>query len=487
PSANVFGVCTGSNYAMYVNLTSMGSATSINIQIDPDAGGVNPPVSMQTVTSTGTYGPFGNYASASAINVILVHNLFSQCSLTFTNFTKTCGVPGAGCGLYTNSTSTAIVDNATTTSTITVPSLGGATITDLNVYVNLTHTYVSDLRLSLKSPANTTINLIATGLCTSNDNIVAEFDDTGANGAVGATCPINNLYVIPAAALSGFNGQLFQGTWTLTVQDVAAQDEGTINSWCLIPALLYPTVNVAPKAFLEGPYNSGTGLMSDTLRYSGLVPLTEPYTALGYVHSGGGGGETTTNAVLSVTGNNAIVDWVLVELRSSANSSVILASRSALVQRDGDIVGTNGTSPVNFNNTAGNYYVAVRHRNHLGCMSSAALALTNSALAVNFTATATAVYGVQARNDLAGGISVLWAGDVSFNHTLLYVGANNDRDPILSRIGGVVPTATVNGYYPEDVNLNTQVKYVGAANDRDPILTNIGGTVPTASRVEQIP
>ncbi|HMQ77792.1 MAG TPA: hypothetical protein PKE21_17055, partial [Flavobacteriales bacterium] len=68
-----------------------------------------------------------------------------------------------------------------------------------------------------------------------------------------------------------------------------------------------------------------------------------------------------------------------------------------------------------------------------------------------------------------------------------YAGGGNDRDPILVRIGGLVPTATVNGYYPEDVNLNGQVKYAGSANDRDPILVNIGGVVPTAVRNAQLP
>ncbi|HMC98457.1 MAG TPA: hypothetical protein VKG92_12435, partial [Flavobacteriales bacterium] len=75
------------------------------------------------------------------------------------------------------------------------------------------------------------------------------------------------------------------------------------------------------------------------------------------------------------------------------------------------------------------------------------------------------------------------------NHdpALLYVGSGNDRDPILTRIGGSVPTATTSGYYTEDVNMDGQVIYVGNGNDRDPILTNIGGSVPTANRAEQLP
>ena len=82
---------------------------------------------------------------------------------------------------------------------------------------------------------------------------------------------------------------------------------------------------------------------------------------------------------------------------------------------------------------------------------------------------------------------VLWAGDATGNGQIKYAGSGNDRDAILTRIGGTVPTNVTNGYYPEDVNLNGQVKYAGAQNDRDPILVNIGGTVPTAVRTEQLP
>ncbi len=485
PAAVATGTCIGTtNYNVSVNLTSMGSATSIDIQIDPDAGGALPPVTVQTVTATGTYGPFGNYTSGSPVNVILVHNLFTLCNLTVSNFVKNCNSPGAGCGLFANNTSTPIADVATTTSTIVVPSQGGTTISDLNVYVNISHTYTSDLRLSLKSPANTTIALINTGLCTSSDNIIVEFDQTGANGAIGSVCPMNNLFSIPAASLAGFNGQVLQGTWTLTVQDVAAGDVGTINSWCLIPTL--NPVKVSPKIFLEGPYVQSAGMMQDSLRVHSLIPLTEPYTGLGYTHTGGGGGETTTAPVLAVTGNNAIVDWALVELRDPVNSTTIVASHAALLQRDGDVVGTDGVSPVQFNKLFGNYYVAVRHRNHFGVMTLGTIAVNGTTTTVNFTSLATATYGTAARKDISG-TQVLWAGNVIWDTSISYTGANNDRDPILVRIGGVVPTNTVSGYYSEDVNMTGVVMYTGAGNDRDPILVNIGGIVPTSTISQQLP
>ncbi|MCC7501042.1 MAG: M36 family metallopeptidase [Flavobacteriales bacterium] len=240
------------------------------------------------------------------------------------------------------------------------------------------------------------------------------------------------------------------------------------------------------KLMLEGPYDAGLGRMRDDLRAASLIPTTEPFTALGFTQVGGGGGETVLPAVFSVTGDDAIVDWVLVELRSAVTPSTIVATRSALVQRDGDVVGTNGTSPVLFNSPAGSYYVAVRHRNHLACMTATPLALTGAATSVDLTLAGTATYGTGARKDL-GGIQGLWTGNVTLDTELLYTGAGNDRDPILQAIGGVVPTNSITGYRMEDTNLDGVVKYTGTGNDRDVILFNIGGTVPTNNRVQQLP
>ncbi|NUQ16759.1 MAG: hypothetical protein HUU33_15720, partial [Flavobacteriales bacterium] len=99
---------------------------------------------------------------------------------------------------------------------------------------------------------------------------------------------------------------------------------------------------------------------------------------------------------------------------------------------------------------------------------------------------ATLAWGTEARKSL-GGVRALWAGNVLRDDRLKYAGGSNDRDPILVRIGGAVPTTTVGGYYAEDVNLDGQVKYAGGANDRDPVLVNVGGAVPTATRIEQLP
>jgi hypothetical protein len=249
-----------------------------------------------------------------------------------------------------------------------------------------------------------------------------------------------------------------------------------------------PTVQLRPRAYLEGPYSTGSGQMNAALRAGGLIPLAEPYAALGYAHAGGGGGETTSSAVLSITGANAIVDWVVVELRSAGNSAQVVATRSALLQADGDVVSAaDGTAPVALTAAAGSYFVALRHRNHLGIMTSAAVALSSTSTNLDLSNGSVALFGGAAATTAIGGRNLLWAGDVNRSGVLVYTGADNDRDPILSRVGGTNPNATVTGYYGEDVNMDGVVSYTGGGNDRDPILVNIGGAVPTATRAAQLP
>jgi len=247
-------------------------------------------------------------------------------------------------------------------------------------------------------------------------------------------------------------------------------------------------IAVSPKVFLEGSYNPATGLMGDALRSGGLLPTTEPYTGLGYTHVSGGG-ETVAPAVLAISGNNAVVDWVIVELRDNAVPTTIVASRSALLQRDGDIVAVDGSSPVTFTASAGTYRVAVRHRNHLGAMTLNGVALSTSPATVDLTSAATGTYGTNARKSITGTFPALalWAGDVTFNGQVKYTGGGNDRDPILTTVGSTTPNNTVTMYSTRDVNLNGQVKYTGGANDRDPILINVGSTTPNATRTQQLP
>ncbi|HNE80505.1 MAG TPA: S8 family serine peptidase [Flavobacteriales bacterium] len=247
-----------------------------------------------------------------------------------------------------------------------------------------------------------------------------------------------------------------------------------------------PGVSVSARVFLQGPYNSTDGLMADGLRTAGLIPNTEPFTALGFTHVNGGGGETLGAGVTSTSGADAVVDWVLLELRDAGSPAQVLATRSALVQRDGDITATDGVSPVVFGVGAGDYHVAVRHRNHLGAMTATAITLDEAPTPIDFTSVATGTFGTDARIAI-GAVRALWTGNATGDATVKYTGGSNDRDPILLAVGSTTPNGSAAGYLRTDTNLDGIVKYTGSANDRDIILTNTGSTTPNAVRAEQLP
>lgn len=245
------------------------------------------------------------------------------------------------------------------------------------------------------------------------------------------------------------------------------------------------------KVFLGGPMAQGTTSMTDGLRVNGLLPLSEPYTGLGYTYVGSPPVQSITPAALSVTGSNALVDWIVVELRSATPPHSVLYSMPALVQRDGDVI-VNSTlleTPLE----PGFYRVAVRHRNHLGLMTASAYWLDLSPLVlgdyanIDLGSPLTPTFGTDARRP-NGNYSCLWPGDATMDGVVKYAGTNNDRDAILQAIGGATPTNVVSNVYDaRDVNLDGSIKYTGANNDRDVILQTIGGTTPTSTQVEQLP
>lgn len=297
--------------------------------------------------------------------------------------------------------------------------------------------------------------------------------------------------MVAAMVLDTATGHGFQLS-TITPQHYrkmvfASSDHPDPLKWPELKVCYTPPARVELSVVLDGPWTNGSVLMNDSLRTRNLIPLTEPYTGLGFVNAGSGGGETIDASVLATTGPNAVVDWVHLALSSSTSQSDMIASRCALLQRDGDVVDLDGVSPVVFHANEGFHHVIVRHRNHLGVVTAQPVFLSTTQIGqIDLTGPLPIAYGINAQKT-EGGKLVLWAGDVNSSGVLKYTGLNNDRDPILQAIGGTVPTNVVTGYSGADVNMDGDIRYTGAANDRDPILLNIGGVVPTATRPAQIP
>lgn len=177
---------------------------------------------------------------------------------------------------------------------------------------------------------------------------------------------------------------------------------------------------VQAKVYLNN-YSTLTGLMSADLKDLFNFPLTDPYSNAPYssafVHVNSGPAATVSPFVLSQTGNNAIVDWIFLELRTGISGSTSVAyTRAALLQQDGDIVDIDGVSPVTFTNApAGNYFIAVRHRNHLGFRTLGQIALSNSTSLLDFTNNSIALNGLYPTNPISANISTMNGGDADYD------------------------------------------------------------------------
>ncbi len=255
---------------------------------------------------------------------------------------------------------------------------------------------------------------------------------------------------------------------------------------------------VSPKIFLQGPYNTGTGLMGDALRTLNLMPTTEPYTALaGFTHSGSGGAEFTNASIVgsgAPAGNDAIVDWVFAQLHDGGTGAVI-GTRAALLQRDGDVVETDGVSPLNMAGfAAGNYFVSIRHRNHLGARtagSSFALAKTVTT-PYNFTTAVTQAFPGAVANPpmatlVASTVFGLFAGNANDDLVVRMTGINANSNDYL-RLLGVLGSSTAslpNVYSKQDLNMDGTVKMTGinaASNDYLRLLNTIGSSTLSLSQ-----
>ncbi|TXB57472.1 Ig-like domain-containing protein, partial [Phaeodactylibacter luteus] len=267
-------------------------------------------------------------------------------------------------------------------------------------------------------------------------------------------------------------------------------------------------LQLRPRALLQGALlgNGGGLIMRDDLRTEGYIPTVEPYSGLAsFEHRGSGGGESISASVLTDNGQDAIVDWVFVELRSASDSAQVIATRSALLQRDGDIVDTDGSSALQFVGPLdGSYFVSVRHRNHLGAMTSSPVALSSVPAVVDFTDTGSDFYHRIPQFDgfeqaVVEGAYALYLGNTNFNGQVNYAGQSNDPDinyqAIINAVGnpGQLQSYILSGYRATDVNLDGITKYTGFNNDVDPIF-NVSVPSPlnssnivTFNLIEQLP
>jgi subtilisin-like proprotein convertase family protein/outer membrane protein OmpA-like peptidoglycan-associated protein len=164
---------------------------------------------------------------------------------------------------HENTTPTGVPTGPAVVSSTIEVSGAGEYLTDVDMFMDLPHTFAADLDITLQSPAGT-VATITTDNGAGNDNVFAgtTFDDQAdpdgqvpysTNPGMTSDNPYANNQPVaaltPEQALASFAGENPNGTWTLTISDDLAGDGGTLESWRLDIA----TGACAPAPVPTGP------------------------------------------------------------------------------------------------------------------------------------------------------------------------------------------------------------------------------------------
>jgi subtilisin-like proprotein convertase family protein len=165
----------------------------------------------------------------------------------------------------------AIADQQTIVSTLAV-SGHASPLLDVEVQVNITHTWDADLDVYLISPSGTRVELF-TDVGTSGDNFADTIlDDQAGVGIASGAAPFLGSYR-PEGLLSALAGEDPNGIWQLEITDDAGGDIGTLNSWALriTTAAAQPQAVPYEQVFAAGKPGTAEGWEYSTTGRIGVV------------------------------------------------------------------------------------------------------------------------------------------------------------------------------------------------------------------------
>ena len=193
--------------------------------------------------------------------------------------------------------------------------------------------------------------------------------------------------------------------------------------------------HICVKVFLQGPYDVVTHAMQTNL--SGNIPAISPYA-------------DNRNAGSIPEG---ITDWVYLELRNTADGEAVYG-RSYLLRNDGYLAEDDGTeTDLSLEDAAeGDYYIIIRHRNHLAVESASAQSLTSTLTTYDFTVNET----VDCDKYYGGEAALLENGDPKIYG--MFCGDANENGSInATDYLSVKGQSGASGYHARDCNMNGDV------------------------------
>jgi subtilisin-like proprotein convertase family protein len=132
-----------------------------------------------------------------------------------------------------------IISDATANSksfVIPVGPVQGSSITDLDVYMNISHQNISDLAANITSPDGVTVPLFVRQTTCNGKDFVVTFNDESPNiiSCEASLTPAIAGNFRPTNLLSIYDGKPLSGNWTVTIYDMVAGNGGTVNDVHLV-------------------------------------------------------------------------------------------------------------------------------------------------------------------------------------------------------------------------------------------------------------
>ena len=224
------------NESIVVTIENFGTASQSNFQASYSINGapsvsenVAGPLDAGTSISY-TFSTLGNFSMDGTYTVVAETLLPSDSDMTNNSFQRE--VLNSACYTRINDTENTIgPDIGVTTSIINMDQ--NAVITDVNLTLNIAHTWDADLEVKLIAPDGVTEIILFEDIGSDEDNFTnTVLDDDASTVISDGEAPFTGSFS-PIGSLSDLNGLLSGGDWTLYINDDADGDGGTLLDWSI--------------------------------------------------------------------------------------------------------------------------------------------------------------------------------------------------------------------------------------------------------------
>ena len=214
-----FGTSSQSNFEVVYSINGAPSIIE-SIEGPLDAG--------QTMDYT--FAALGNFSMDG--NYTIVAQTLLESDSDASNNTSQIDVLNSSCYTRINDTNYTIgPDIGVTTSVINMDQ--NAVITDVNLTLNVEHTWIADLEVKLIAPDGVTEIILFEDVGSNGDNFTnTVLDDDASTDVSNGESPFTGSYS-PTGSLNDLNGLMSAGDWTLHINDDANQDGGNLIDWSI--------------------------------------------------------------------------------------------------------------------------------------------------------------------------------------------------------------------------------------------------------------